>query len=727
MDQGSGPATAGGNERRLEFTCECGKSYRAPLKRAGTQFRCRRCKAVVQVPLATPMAVHQPPSEEIFVGEVLIDDASEAMVVTDILPEDNAATEPPIAQALPGFDTTDAFNGLPENFDGLPDGFNGLPDFAAETPSPVAASFASLPGAGPVTGAGPVSSVASPAQPIDRRIQGDHLNVGETLSRVTGELGPWQDANYTVTQGSTPMPRRCVVSDADGDVEYRESYRIYPFYLRVIIVSLSFCFGLFGGLVGVWIVNAVVGREGYDEETVRFWVSKRWHRIFETARYACYTLAGIGTLMLFAGIWMAFSNMFDAQELPSGLSQMGIGADGQRIDETREDSGASPWLLPLSGFLLMSLAGLASPFTRPLWAHRIDSKNQFVWLSGVHPDFRKRFGKLKTTQSPPLPIYAQHLLAVTPIGIVLSCFMLFAIFRVVSAGVELDGITSNPTAMFEMPAPRSGFPAPAKPRRAGQADRYSINLGIDPPTPGWADELSILVPTEGPDKTELPAKLPCVFIAFPSDAPITGSNSNGYPIPSAREFVRHGWIAVSYQSDGYVPFFNKRSELVAGSMAHIRSLGGLINGQNAVTYLTEHFPVDEERMYFFGEGHSGSIALSMAVHDPRIDGAVVIAPKIHLNDAAGQQWHEVSPLVEPFLIRASPITHAEQLRVPLTVFQKPESPEFTQLEDYLSKMGKVNSDVTLITDLGDDLRLTKRRAAQWLADHLATQNNATNQ
>lgn len=605
-------------------------------------------------------------------------------------------TETAIESAVPVGDpaqsTSSAFDGLPD-FSSIPTGNLG----AVATPfAQPASAFPSAPAATFPPSSASAAPVAAPPQRIDRRLQGDVQDTAGVMRDAETKFGPWRHGRYVVVEGSAPLPSRCVSCNGAGDVQRRERYRIYPLYLKMFINFLTTLFGLFGGIFGIRLVNLVAGKDAYDEEVVRFSMSTTRHRIYQVAKYACYALATMGVFMVVSALVMAVLQVLNDSEVSSAMEKAGIGKDGKLVDE----DASSPWGgivgLFLFGFLAMFVSGIGSLFSRPLWANRIEASTHRVWLSGVNRSFRELLPPLPTKKRPPLPIWVQEILATIPGVVIVTSIVLIIVIRVSLIAADVASVTMNPAERFELPARMSGFAAPSNTKQHGKLDRYVIELGIDHPTVGHADRLVILVPKEPSQQ-----KLPCAFVAMPSRVPVVGSDLDEFPDPLARRLSGMGWITVTYQTDGATDTLQDERLLHLSITEYARSRAGMVNAQNAISYALEHFPVDPDRLISAGVGHSGSTAMLLAAHDERIDGCFAAESRVDHVAWSSEYWQQLSPISNALLTKASPITHADHIRVPLLLFHRRQRDGFEESAEMEHLVRSTNPQVELIAPEGD--------------------------
>ncbi len=199
--------------------------------------------------------------------------------------------------------------------------------------------------------------------------------------------------------------------------------------------------------------------------------------------------------------------------------------------------------------------------------------------------------------------------------------------------------------------------------------------------PGWNMQFRVyLPPGEHP-----PGSLACVLNAPAGTNLLHGSdlgelNSDAYH-DETLPYAKAGMAVVQFSIDG-----NRAAESSASNddanAQFIRAYhefrdarAGVINGRNALEFVLAKLPmVDPQRIFVAGHSSAGTLALLLAAHEPRLRGCVAYAPCSDVKALHGEIASEpgVSLVLTgfgKFLHSSSPINHAEQLDLPVFLFQ----------------------------------------------------------
>lgn len=185
--------------------------------------------------------------------------------------------------------------------------------------------------------------------------------------------------------------------------------------------------------------------------------------------------------------------------------------------------------------------------------------------------------------------------------------------------------------------------------------------------PGGATRFRVLVPPG----THAEHSLPCILVAPAGSNLLSGMDlDEGDYFDETLPYAEAGMVVVSYSIDGPVA-----DDDVTEAFEQFRAAGaGVVNGALAFQLAREKLPwVDPERIFSAGHSSAGTLSLMLAAHLPDLAGAIAYAPACDVasfhEDLLGEP---VSRLVLPgartFVKRASPLTHAARIKVPVFLF-----------------------------------------------------------
>ena len=200
--------------------------------------------------------------------------------------------------------------------------------------------------------------------------------------------------------------------------------------------------------------------------------------------------------------------------------------------------------------------------------------------------------------------------------------------------------------------------------------------------------------------TGVKGKIPCVVIGPAGTPLIWGMNLGDGDRAEHLPYVRAGFAVVAYSIDGAVTQRPTYDQAVTGYQAFSKAHAGVSDTFAAIDYIYTHMPqVDRSRVYAAGHSSAGTLALLASENDPRIRACVAYAPAC---DCAKREaelaktLQEFVPDIADFLVRTSPITHAEKLHCPLFLFHADDDSNVPKSDNvaFLEKVRTTNSQVT---------------------------------
>ena len=223
-------------------------------------------------------------------------------------------------------------------------------------------------------------------------------------------------------------------------------------------------------------------------------------------------------------------------------------------------------------------------------------------------------------------------------------------------------------------------------------------------------QVRVYVP-EGWDSAA-PGSLSAVLVAPAGTNLLTGVslgelNAESYH-DEALPYAEAGMVCVMYSLDGDIDLElseqEQQEEFMTAYMAFKESMAGLTNSRDALEFVLEEFPkVDPEKIYAAGHSSAGTLALLFAMHEPRLAGCAAYAPctdvaEFHEGVLSGEMIVLRILGVSSFLVRSSPLTHAQHLSCPLFLFHSKDDDtcDISQSERLIEAL-KVDVDVTFET------------------------------
>lgn len=185
--------------------------------------------------------------------------------------------------------------------------------------------------------------------------------------------------------------------------------------------------------------------------------------------------------------------------------------------------------------------------------------------------------------------------------------------------------------------------------------------------PAGATRFRVLVPEgEHADRS-----LPCILVAPAGSNLLSGMDlDEGDYFDETLPYAEAGMVVISYSIDGPTV-----GDDVKTALEQFRAAGaGVANGALALRLAKERLPfVDPEKIFSAGHSSAGTLALMLAAHLPELAGSVAYAPACDVAAFHKDLLQEpLSGLILPgarvFVKRASPLTHAARIEVPVFLF-----------------------------------------------------------
>ena len=230
-----------------------------------------------------------------------------------------------------------------------------------------------------------------------------------------------------------------------------------------------------------------------------------------------------------------------------------------------------------------------------------------------------------------------------------------------------------------------------------------------------------------PDRENLPASLPCVFMAPGRDNLLIGKKLSAGNEDEHIPFVEAGFAVIAYELDGDVPDLGtaREKDLIVATQQFWAAEGGLDNARNAIEFALSVTEIDRNRLYAAGCGSAGTISLLLAAREPRIKGCMACSPVLDLEAHLGAKTMETLaqriPNAKQQVRRGSPSKCLPEIQCPVYLFHsKTDSVVSVQQSvdaaEQLKRLGKqVTLDVAPSGDHSDAVvSLGIPRAVQWL-------------
>lgn len=189
--------------------------------------------------------------------------------------------------------------------------------------------------------------------------------------------------------------------------------------------------------------------------------------------------------------------------------------------------------------------------------------------------------------------------------------------------------------------------------------------------PGSATRFRVLVPPG----VHREYSLTCVLVAPAGSNLLSGMDlDEGDYLDETLPYAEAGMVVVSYSIDGPMSGESDEGDVREGYLAFREAGAGVVNGALALRFAKEKLPfVNPEKIFSAGHSSAGTLSLLLAAHLPDLAGSVAYAPACDVAAFHKDLLDEplsgfLLPGARVFVQRASPITHAARVRVPVFVF-----------------------------------------------------------
>jgi dienelactone hydrolase len=199
--------------------------------------------------------------------------------------------------------------------------------------------------------------------------------------------------------------------------------------------------------------------------------------------------------------------------------------------------------------------------------------------------------------------------------------------------------------------------------------------------PGSATRFRVLVPPG----VHREFSLPCVLVAPAGSNLLSGMDlDEGDYFDETLPYAEAGMVVVSYSIDG--PMAEDDDDVSKGYEAFREAGAGVVNGALALRFAREKLPfVNPAKIVSAGHSSAGTLSLLLAAHLPDLAGSVAYAPACDVaafhKDLLDEPFSGfLLPGARVFVQRASPITHAARIKVPVFVFGARDDDKVTSEE-----------------------------------------------
>jgi dienelactone hydrolase len=236
----------------------------------------------------------------------------------------------------------------------------------------------------------------------------------------------------------------------------------------------------------------------------------------------------------------------------------------------------------------------------------------------------------------------------------------FAVLVVVGVMVTaiVTGARGRPAPVATLQVDRTAFPERPAPRRLERGVRFS-EVALRGSGPAQTMKVWIYLP----DGQHVPGSLPCVFVGPAGSTLITGMALGEGDRTEHLPYVREGFAVVSYELDGDLPGGVQNASnarFAAAARKFMAAEGGISNAKTAIEYVLAKVPeVDPKRLYCAGHSSAATLALQLAVKEPRIKACVAYAPATDIVARHGPElvddMDRLAPGAKRFLTDYSPV------------------------------------------------------------------------
>lgn len=260
--------------------------------------------------------------------------------------------------------------------------------------------------------------------------------------------------------------------------------------------------------------------------------------------------------------------------------------------------------------------------------------------------------------------------------------------------IVADADKATPIAWSKIVLP--AFPAMTPPKQLADGVHCSE---IELKWPRGASKLWVYLP----DPAAKPKSLPCVFIAPAGSNLLFGMDLGDGDRKEHLPWVAAGFAVVAYEIEGVMPPDDQQTDenVLKQTTRYVQCQAGLEDARAAIEYALAKVPaVDPQRLFAAGHSSAATMALMFAAHEPRLRGCAAFMP---IADVDKRIPRSLKKMMEKdfagygnFLVRNSPLTHAERYAMPLFVFaaEDDENVPFAEAQAFVEKLQAAKRTVT---------------------------------
>ncbi|MGA2497285.1 MAG: hypothetical protein ABSH20_06070, partial [Tepidisphaeraceae bacterium] len=186
--------------------------------------------------------------------------------------------------------------------------------------------------------------------------------------------------------------------------------------------------------------------------------------------------------------------------------------------------------------------------------------------------------------------------------------------------------------------------------------------------------------------------------------------------------VKADFAVIAYDVEGAVPRADAVGPAMVGPLVQFMAAdGGVADARLAIEYALRHVPeADPSRLYATGAGSSGTVALLLALDEPRIRGCAVRAPIVDLAGPLAPYKDRLNEMVQDagsFLADHSPCNRIASATSPIWVFHAEDDADVPIAASYRLSQGSDKVTIDPHAAVGDATRrliIGRDRAVTWL-------------
>ena len=174
--------------------------------------------------------------------------------------------------------------------------------------------------------------------------------------------------------------------------------------------------------------------------------------------------------------------------------------------------------------------------------------------------------------------------------------------------------------------------------------------------------------------------------------------------PEHLPYVASGFAVIAYSIDGWLhddPVTWGKAMIAAREF--LAADGGIGNAGSAIEFALYRMRVDPERLFVAGHSSAATLALQVAMAEPRVKAAVAYAPVTHLREYLGDETIETLNKgawgFKAWVEAHDPITTAASLTCPTLLFHAKDDTvsEFAKSQRFVEVARQTNPNVRLIS------------------------------